>query len=64
MAESKEAEEEDMDETETDKTMISNLSEEVVEVPNVELTIEEKAAIADKRMALRKAACRLLQSKA
>ena len=49
MAESKEAEEEDMDETETDKTMISNLSEEVVEVPNVELTIEEKAAIAEKR---------------
>ena len=38
-----------MDETETDKTMISNLSEEVVEVPNVEPNIEEKAAIADKR---------------
>ena len=49
MAECKEAEEQDMDETETEKTMILNLSEEVFEVPKVELTIEEKAAIADKR---------------
>ena len=43
-----------MDKTETEKTMILNLSEEVFEVPKVELTIEEKAAIADKRAEMTK----------